>query len=240
MRGLSAVQLLEVWENGAAQLEIERALTILAPALGGSREEVASLSLGARDRLLMELREATFGPVLSAYTECPHCAERLELPLDSSLLRSSADAPEPLRDLETEGFVLRFRLPATMDMAAAAGCGTVAEARRLICQSCILEASRGDTSVDVRELPDSIIDAFAANLAKCDPLAEILIDLACPACGRGWSIVFDVASFFWQEINGAAQRLLRQVATLARTYGWREADILAMSSRRRQFYLEAN
>jgi hypothetical protein len=31
---------------------------------------------------------------------------------------------------------------------------------------------------------------------------------------------------------------LREVHTLAWAYGWREADILAMSPARRQFYIE--
>ena len=35
-----------------------------------------------------------------------------------------------------------------------------------------------------------------------------------------------------------ATRLLGEVHTLARAYHWREAEILAMSSRRRQAYLE--
>ena len=36
----------------------------------------------------------------------------------------------------------------------------------------------------------------------------------------------------------AAKRLLGEVHQLARAYGWPEATILAMSSRRRHFYLE--
>ena len=40
------------------------------------------------------------------------------------------------------------------------------------------------------------------------------------------------------ELATQAKRLLREVHFLARAYGWREADILAMSARRRQAYLE--
>ncbi|HEX2516118.1 MAG TPA: phage baseplate protein, partial [Chloroflexota bacterium] len=35
-----------------------------------------------------------------------------------------------------------------------------------------------------------------------------------------------------------ARRLLREVHTLARAYGWREAEILALPGRRRQTYLD--
>ena len=39
-------------------------------------------------------------------------------------------------------------------------------------------------------------------------------------------------------IAGRALRLLGHVHALARAYGWREADILAMSPARRQVYLD--
>ena len=55
---------------------------------------------------------------------------------------------------------------------------------------------------------------------------------------RSWAVMFDVVSFFWSEICVQAKRLLREVHTLARAYGWREVDILGMSTARRQFYLE--
>jgi hypothetical protein len=51
-------------------------------------------------------------------------------------------------------------------------------------------------------------------------------------------VLFDIVSFFWTELSAQAKRLLREVHTLARGYGWREADILAMSARRRQLYLD--
>jgi len=44
--------------------------------------------------------------------------------------------------------------------------------------------------------------------------------------------------FFWAELAAEAKRLLREVDALARAYGWREADILALSSQRRHAYLE--
>ena len=48
----------------------------------------------------------------------------------------------------------------------------------------------------------------------------------------------DVAAFFWTELNAWAVRLLREIHALASAYGWREADILALSPKRRDLYLE--
>src|SRR5215471_5329357 len=107
MRGLSASQLLRAWENGLGRSAAGRALALLAESSPGMPEEsLARLSLGQRDALLMEARAATFGPVWSAYTECPRCGERLEFPLDPAGdgWQSLAPAPEPIREF-TEGGV---------------------------------------------------------------------------------------------------------------------------------------
>jgi hypothetical protein len=51
-------------------------------------------------------------------------------------------------------------------------------------------------------------------------------------------VAFDIASYFWDEINAWANRILREVHILASRYGWSERDILALSPWRRQFYLD--
>ena len=83
-----------------------------------------------------------------------------------------------------------------------------------------------------------MVERLAERLAECDPWAESLLDLICPGVRHEWTVLLDVAVFLWTEIRARAQRLLHDVHTLAMAYGWREADILAMSSRRREAYLE--
>jgi hypothetical protein len=75
-------------------------------------------------------------------------------------------------------------------------------------------------------------------MARQDPQAEIRINLSCPQCDQQWSDYFDIGSFFWTEITVMAKRLLADVDALARRYGWREADILAMTPWRRHTYLQ--
>ena len=78
-------------------------------------------------------------------------------------------------------------------------------------------------------LPASVRMAIAKELAVIDPQAEILLDLSCPTCGNQWQGLFDIVSFLWAEIRARARRLLQEVDTLARAYGWAETDILGMS-----------
>ena len=49
---------------------------------------------------------------------------------------------------------------------------------------------------------------------------------------------FDIVALFWAELAAEANRLLREVDTLAASVQLAEADILALSPRRRQAYLE--
>ena len=103
---------------------------------------------------------------------------------------------------------------------------------------CVVEARRESVPVPATDLAAAEVAALSAALAEADPGAELLLELQCPACERGWWELLDVATFLWAEVEVQARRLLREVHVLARAYGWREADVLALSPRRRRLYLE--
>jgi hypothetical protein len=153
-------------------------------------------------------------------------------------LRVSAepDAADETWELVVGDLELRFRLPDSRDLAAVAGCEDKATARSLLVQRCVSWANREGESV--AELPAEVTTKLAQRMAERDPQAEVMLDLRCPTCDHAWQALFDIVSFFWTELAAQARRLLREIHTLARAYGWREADILSMSARRRQFYLE--
>jgi hypothetical protein len=75
-------------------------------------------------------------------------------------------------------------------------------------------------------------------MAAADPLAEVLAEVACPACGTGFVADLDVAEFVWSVLRARVWSLLREVAALARAFGWTEADVVALGDRRRAAYLE--
>jgi hypothetical protein len=97
--------------------------------------------------------------------------------------------------------------------------------------------TNGD-EVELPSLPDEVSEAVVAEIARHDPQGDIRFDLVCPDCSHRWEAIFDIVTFAWNEIGAWAGRLLRQVHTLARAYGWREAEILALSPFRRRLYLE--
>ena len=244
MRGITASQILEIWESGAGRGQSERTLAVLAGIRPGvPAEELSRLTIGERDGLLMDARQSAFGLVLNAYAECPRCGERLEFSLDPQAAGFSpgareGDGGQEIREFTSGPVTFRFRLPDTTDLAAAAQCESVEEARELILNRCVIEARSGGARLAREDWPEAAVAELAEHAAECDPLAELTLNLTCPGCTNQWQAAFDIAAFFWQEIDTVAKRLLREVAGLARAFGWREADILAMSGTRRQYYLD--
>jgi nucleotide-binding universal stress UspA family protein len=225
MRGLSASEIMGVWERGRGRTLPERALQLLAA--GGHPESPELVSVGERDALLLELRAVTCGTGLAAVAPCPSCGELLELELASEdLLALETARAEPL-ELEVGERTVRFRVPTAGDLVAVGEAGGVEEGRALLLERCVGEA-----------LSPDLEEAVATRMALADPGAWTYLALACPGCEHEWATPFDVVSFFWAELEALARRLVREVHELASAYGWRESDVLALSADRREAYLE--
>lgn len=236
MQSLSPAQILALWERGRAQHALDRALTILAAATpGASRAALADLPIGERDARLLKLRALVFGPRAEGFAECPHCGERIEFPFESTVLEGHAPSRSPSapahHETQTNGTTISFRLPTSRDLAEIVAAPDSSQALRRLVHRCV-------SSPNDDELPDETIEAVSRAMLVVDPQAEITLRLSCPACGRNWDLLFDTAEFFWREISAHAQRLLREIDTLARAYGWSEREILSLPAQRRQTYLE--
>ena len=240
MAALTGRDLLAVWEECQGLPPVECALTLASVVLPQSTwDELAGLTVGQRDGLLLELRESLFGPGMTVYEECPGCRQRLEFTLDARQLRAVAPAPPPAENtLSFQGIQVRYRLPSSADLAAVSALPSVESARDELLRRCVLEARDAQGPVRVADLPAQAVAALEDQMEADDPLAELRFDLSCPQCGHAWWALLDMGAFLWSEVTAQARRLLYEVHLLARRYGWREMDILGMSGRRRQYYLE--
>ena len=240
MQPLSAHDILQIWELGQRQHPVDRALTLLhAVHQDRTWEDLAAFSIGQRDAVLFLVREQLFGTVLNSFSACPHCHEPLEFAVSVTDLRVSP--AETLADAEqemvAEAFTVRVRLPNSWDLAAIAQSDDVGAARDLLVRRCVLRATQDGNIIAPETLPTEIVAQLAQQITKCDPQAEVLLNLFCPACHHQWQAPFDIEAFLWTELDAYAKRLVREVHTLARAYGWREADILSMNAARRNMYL---
>jgi hypothetical protein len=250
MRPLSASELLTVWERGQGEAMTTRALILLSAASpGSSAESLAKLSVGRRDLLLLTLREWLFGSRLVTLVACPKCSERLELVFEVSEIRAAAEEAQPeTLAVRAGGYRAQFRLPNSEDlMAVAASHGARHDAQAMseaLLSRCLIQVSRTGRKLSpaavesARDLPPALVAAIAEKMEQADPQANVQLDLACADCSHGWQAAFDIVSYLWSEIDHWARGMLREAHLLASTYGWREAEILAMTARRRQLYLE--
>lgn len=246
MNALSASQLLAVWEGGADQFPAQRGLTILAAACPDETPAaLAAISVGQRNDRLLTLREWAFGGQFAGVTDCPACQERMEMNYTVADLRAAlgpaqAEPPDGF-PLGESGYQVRYRLPNTLDLLAAASnegaSADASRARRVLLARCLLSVERGGETVVGGELPEALAVQVAAGMAQADPLADVRIDLCCPACEHQWQAPFDILAYLWSEIDSWALRTLQEIHRLAAAYGWSETEILNLSPRRRQTYL---
>ncbi|SRR6266511_3498273 len=238
MPNLSAAATLDLWETGDGLAPVERSLALAAAAEPPSNmDELARLPLGRRDARLLSLRKALSGSVLEATAPCPACGEQAEFAADAHALLRQADGAVLPGPVETGGFLVEWRSPDSRDVAAAAAARDAAAAERMLLSRCVTVARGPDGEVEATALPAPVRAALSRTMAEADPLAEVLVNVTCPACGTAFIADLDVGEYVWTEVRARAQRLLREVDALAHVYGWTESEVLALGERRRAAYL---
>jgi len=264
--------------TGADEMEIAQGLSTRVPAEIATRliaagtarigalsppslDDVRTLTIGDRERLLLALYRLNMGSRIEAVARCAEarCGTLLEVNFEVEDLRDSRPiGPSPEVDGRTsatdaEGLVhwiaveteagrwqVQCRLPngADQEEAARIARSDPAAAADSILSRCLVgvfdpEGKAIPLEAAVAVLRGPISDAFLT----LDPLAETTFVLTCPACGTRTTALFDAASFLLSRLAPGAG-ILTEVHRLARAYHWGEAEILALPRTRRRKYLE--
>jgi hypothetical protein len=190
-----------------------------------------SLPLGAVNAALLRLRERLFGPRIELRLHCEQCDEQLAVGLEIEHLLADVEEGDERREIEVGGF--RFRVPDSRDLASIANeLDVETAAQRLLERCCIARPTGAEQS-----LP-ALLDDAEAQLEAADSFADLRLAVSCGACGHGWDAGLDAGALLWDEVQRYARGLLGEVDSLARTYGWTESEVLALSPQRRAAYLE--
>ncbi len=231
--------ILRAWEAAVSLARPWRELALLEEASCAPLDELAKLPIGERDRRLLAVRRQVFGDGFDLETACPECAERLELSIDAAAISPSSPrlTPGDLA-LDVGAWSVMFRLPDSTDLIVAAEASSEADAEATVLSRCVVAVQGPAGPVDPAQLPPESLDLLASRMETLDPGADLSLDLTCPACGHEWLAPVDPASLLFEEVEGQAIRLMGEVDQLARAYGWREPDVLALSPLRRRQYLE--
>jgi hypothetical protein len=232
----SAATLLSAWEAGAIEAPLDRAPSLLSTLGSAGRDEaLRRLTVGECDTALFALRRQLFGDRCEAVAICPDCGEELELGLSLAELQPPAvERGAATGTLERPDYVVEFRVPRNDDLrllgADALGC---------LIERCVVSARTSDgRDAAAAELPPQVQEAVAEAMATSDPGAQTLLDIRCP-CGASWADEFDIRGVIWSDLTDWVGQMLTEVYELARSYGWSEAEVLALPTWRRRWYLEA-
>jgi hypothetical protein len=195
--------------------------------------------------MLLAAYSSLHGPLQSGLFDCVGCGCAIEVALDLDAL-DAVMRPEDGAEAIDQAVQFRFehgalsctcRVPDTHDHLAVLAYSAPEPARRELMSRCISDLRRSGNEIDVDALTAAEAAAIGAALEARDPGAVVSVDVACPACGAAETCFLDPPAFMWRRLVSDAQRLLYEVHTLAAAYGWREADVLALPSRRRRRYL---
>jgi hypothetical protein len=231
-------ELLGLWEQAASVPPAHRADILLA-AQGRS----VSPSLGTRNAALVALRRRLFGVTQPLRCNCIVCGAVAEFTADCSALEHAllpVPSASELQRLEAGGYHVEFRVPDIADVRRASAESTgVEEFVGMLLACCVLRCDREDGEhCAPQELPASVAQALSRRMEEIEPGASVEFDVSCPECSARWTAPMDVGEVLWAELQSQAERLFVEVHTLARTYGWTEPEVLALTPMRRAAYLQ--
>lgn len=213
MAGPTGSAILVIYGRGMAAGPAERA-SLLCAAAGGDSDR---LSVGDVDRAIWGWLRATFDGPHDAVLTCAACGDDVEFTLPDDFAWPARQGDDMVTVVHG-GAEHRMRMPRLADLRG----GTLAR----------------DRLADGAPWDDPAFAAAAeAALLEADPGIRVEVRLDCAACGAAQVTVFDAAGFAWARLEQAARRVVREVATLARAFGWSEAELTAMTPERRAIWL---
>jgi hypothetical protein len=207
------------------QRPVDSINTLLSRCLRGEGDGLPFRSWPVARRLdaLISIRLAGGVASESIPLRCPHCNEPFEINLDLAASRPP-ETPERIT-FEVGGKRFEARCPTGEDHARW-------QAERPSQRAAAASLLDAGTEPD-----DAIVTALNDALAGRDPARELSVSTHCPACEVGIETVIALESRLLQAFAAEQRSWLREIAAVARSYPWSEAEIAAMPTWRRRFYL---
>lgn len=229
-RKLDATSLLQLAESACRLSIAQWSIALLQEAFPSvALETLMALPVGSRDRLALAIRARLLPPVLRSEPTCGSCEATYELSLDPATLGLAGDAdwPDPrCRKVCLDDRELEVRPVNLGDLLAVE---SVAEPDQAIQMLALRVAGE--------PIAPPSLDALDQALAALDPCADIWLESTCPECGATHSLAFEPVHFLAHELQQLARQILADVVVIARVFHWSEADILALPSQRRAYYV---
>lgn len=227
---LEAATLLDLAER-ASEFSVGRwSLALLRHAFPEApSERLLALPIGARDRLVLSIRDQLLSTPFRSEPVCAECGKPFELNLDLAAfgLAGNASWPSPApQTVRIQDRELQLRAVNLGDLLAVETVAEPNQAVRVLAQRVLGE---NESDLPLADLSEA--------LEALDPAADIWLETACPECGTKQPIAFDPVHYVAHEIRQLSRQILRDVVEIARVFHWSEHDILALPEQRRAYYV---
>ena len=199
--------------------------TLLSRCLQGDVDALKVRSWPVARRLdgLIRIRLAGGVTMETIALRCPECNEDFEIRLDLAASRPN-EMPERIAfDVDGERFEAR--------------CPTGEDHARWLAERPSERAVAASLLDGETEPNEALVAALDAALASYDPARELPVSTQCPACEAAIETVIALETRLLQAFAAEQRSWLREIAALAQSYPWSEAEIAAMPAWRRRFYL---
>jgi hypothetical protein len=196
----------------------------------------SALTVTDLDVLILLIRKIVLGDKVRTDVVCPapNCGRRVdfEMRVTEYVGHFAGGRPRRVEEAQSPGWyrftgtdAVTFRLPTGMDLISV---GWLADADRAIAQRCIRPSN----------VPAAVLNRVQLAMQVLAPSLREDIQAVCSECGSVFTVAFNPQRFCLTELRYQAALVYEDVHLLARTYHWREDDILAMQQSRRARYRE--
>ena len=219
-------------DGDGAEKAVTELLTRCSAGLtpGSWRDE----TVGGRIAALLEL--VSMSEEMPAFTvplQCdrPGCSALLEVALRPDAMPEAPEASARFAVSLPDGAEVVVRPPIGADQRSwrSRQYGSRDEAVAAMLESLVIE---GHVAASDR----AAVSAIASAMAEHDPLVAFTITYACPDCGTSREVAIDLERIALDRLVRLQRALVHDVHVLASAYGWTEAEVLAVSPRRRAQY----
>lgn len=233
--------LLRAWERAGPVPPAARGAVLAWEAgLTSDLEAALDMPVDGLTGLVASLYTDYFGPAADAVLDCRSCGATLDVAVPVSVASTDrGGAPAACELVLPSGRRVKVRAPTTRDLLAVREEDDVAAS---LLARCVTEV--GGAGPDDDRPRDGVTCADAADTAAVDATLEdlagaaaVVVRTSCPECGTSVTAPVDVALFLWDQVAREAPAVLADITDLAATFGWSEAEILALTPARRASYL---
>ncbi len=202
-----------------------------------NREIVHNLSVVDRQYLMRKLA-VILGYDSSWFSkQCSNCTEKFDFQITySDLPVIPAKDGYPFVTVATRFGEQIFRVPTGADQESVLNIRSDADAERILLKRCHF-AGAGFEKTDFENIAfqKNDIEKIGAALEQVSPGIITNINAGCPGCGEQHLIRLDPYFLLQKNIG---EDLFNDIHVMAKHYHWNEREILALSRKRRQIYLD--